>query len=253
MSEEKVKTLVLDIETAPAEAYIWGLYDVTVGISQVKSSTSILCWSAKWAGDKDILFSSIHHFGKNKMIHGIYDLLNEADEVVGWNSKKFDTAHLNTEFILAGLPPPSPYKQVDLLAVVRSKMKFLSNKLDFVSRAMGIGNKVEHEGFPLWIACMAGDKAAWSRMREYNEQDVLLTEQLYDKLKPWITSGVNRSAVKHSLVCPNCGSSNLHSKGLTRTLQLQYRRFQCQDCGTWTRTVVAEHKTDRTTRLVLER
>ena len=100
---------------------------------------------------------------------------------------------------------------------------------------------------------MNGDEEAWERMREYNEHDVILTEKYYDKVLPWITTGINRSAFTDSHVCPNCGGTHLHSRGFTKTLSLRYQRFQCQDCGAWSRKVAAEEKSNRKERLVLAR
>ena len=250
---DSVKTLILDCETMPLEGYFWQLWDVNIGLNQIKQHGGVLSWAAKWKDKDEIYFSSAHHFGHENMVEAIWELLDEADEVVGWNSNRFDIPHLNTEFLKAGLGPPSPYKKVDLLRTVKSVFKFPSNKLDYVSQALGFGTKVEHEGFPLWVACMEGKKKAWAKMREYNEHDVILTEQHYNKLLPWITTGVNRSAVKGGHVCPNCGSDHLHSRGNTTTLLLTYKRYQCQACGSWSRAKVAEKTGSRANQLVLAR
>lgn len=247
-----VRTLILDIETIPLEGYMWGLWDQNIGLNQIKGHGGVMSWSAKWLDDEHIYFSSEHHFGRKAMVESIWEMMDEADEVVGWNSNRFDVPHLNTEFLKMGLGPPSPYKKVDLMQTVKSVFKFPSNKLDYISQVMGFGQKVAHEGFPLWVACMNGDEEAWDKMREYNEHDVILTEQHYHKLRPWISSGVNRSAFSGRQVCPQCGGSHLHSRGTTRTLQLTYQRFQCQDCGTWSRAAASE-KQERKSRLVLAR
>ena len=248
-----VRTLILDIETMPLEAYVWGLWDQNINIGNIKEHGGMLSWSAKWLDDEHIYFSSEHHFGRKAMVESIWEMMDEADEVVGWNSNRFDVPHLNTEFLKMGLGPPSPYKKVDLMRTVKSVFKFPSNKLDYISQVMGFGQKVAHEGFPLWVACMEGDEEAWDKMREYNEHDVILTEQHYNKLLPWITTGVNRSAVKGGHVCPNCGSDHLHSRGNTTTLLLTYKRYQCQACGSWSRAKVAEKTGSRANQLVLAR
>lgn len=250
---DKVRTLILDVETMPLEGYIWGLWDQNVGLNQIKEHGGLLSWAAKWLGSDEVYFSSVHHFGRKPMIEAMWELMNEADEVVGWNSNRFDIPHINTEFLKAGLGPTSPYKKVDLMRTVKSVFKFPSNKLDYVSQQMGFGTKVDHEGFPLWIKCMEGNPKAWETMREYNEHDVILTEKHYEKFLPWLNSGVNRSALANSHVCPNCGSSHLHSRGTTRTLQLTYKRYQCQECGTWSRSSTAEKKEKGASRLVLAR
>ena len=239
-----VRTLILDIEVEPAEAWVWQLYDVTVGLNQLKKSSSIMSWSAKWAGEDEIYFSSVFDHGKEGMLLAIWVMLDEADEVVTFNGDKFDLRHINAEFMVEGLGPPSPYKKIDLLKVVRKNSKFMSNRLQFLSESFGIGSKVDTGGFELWVDCMNGNKKAWKLLREYNEEDVLLTERLYDRLRPWITTGVNRSSVLGDHACPACGSRNLQRRGYSRTTTQTYQRWQCE-CGTWSRSRVADkgHKT----------
>lgn len=247
-----IKTLILDCETFPTQAFVWGLWDQNVSLNQIVQPGDILSWAAKWAGDRYIYFSGLNMASNADMMAGLWDMLDEADEVVGWNSNSFDLKLINAAFAVLGWGPPSPYKKVDLMRTVKQHMKFISNKLDFVSGQLGVGHKLEHQGFDLWAQCMQGDRNAWKVMREYNEQDVLLTERVYDRLRAWINTGVNRSAVDLGHVCPSCGSNHLHSRGTHRTTTMLYRKFQCQGCGAWSRTRVAE-KQDRSEVLVAAR
>lgn len=241
----KLKTLVVDIESFPLQAFAWQLWDVNIALNQIIEPGGILCWSAKWLGDDTIYYSGLDMATREEMLLAIWEMMDEADELVGWNSNSFDIKHLNAEFAVAGLGPPSPYKKVDLLRTVKNNMKFISNKLDFVSGQFGVGHKLEHTGFDLWAGCMKGDKKAWKLMREYNEMDVLLTERMYDKLLPWITSGVNRSSLRGDHVCPVCGGSHLQRRGISRTTTQVYQRWQCK-CGAWSRSRLAEKREEKT-------
>lgn len=158
------------------------------------------------------------------------------------NCNSFDIKLLNAAFAVYGFGPPSPYKKVDLMRIVKSQMKFLSNKLDFVSGQFGIGHKMEHEGFGLWVKCMEGDQKAWDTMHEYNVMDVVLTEKMYDKLRGWITVGVNRSNLTEKHVCPSCGSDHVQKRGTTVSMVRTYIRWHCQSCGSWSRSAVAEDR-----------
>lgn len=244
-----VKTLILDLETVPAQGYVWGLFDQNISLSQLIESGGIVSWAAKWYGEDYTYFSSINMTSHKNMIAEMWKMMDEADEVVGWNSNSFDIKLFNAAFAVHGLGPPSPYKRVDLMRTVKSQMKFLSNKLDYVAGVFGVGHKMEHEGFDLWKKVMEGDQEAWARFEEYNTQDVLLTERMYEKLRGWITTGVNRSTVTHSCVCHACGSSNLQRRGFARTTTMTYQRYQCKDCGAWPRDRIAE-KADRSKQLV---
>ena len=57
------RTLLLDIETRPNLAYVWGLWDQRVGINQLVSNSEVICYGAKWVGQKKTYFLSVHHDG----------------------------------------------------------------------------------------------------------------------------------------------------------------------------------------------
>jgi DNA polymerase elongation subunit (family B) len=233
----KPRVLLLDIETAPNAAWVWGLFDQNISASQVEASGYVLCWSAKWLGEKTLRFARVgkNRAGEREMLAKIHALLDEADIVVHYNGRKFDIPTLNREFIKFGMAPPSPYKQVDLLQVAKRAFRFESNKLDYVSQALGIGQKVKHKGFELWIACMRGDAKAWAQMERYNRQDVALLERLYRRLRPWIEKHPNLGAHGEGLCCPKCGSEKVQKRGEQVAQLHRYTRYQCQVCGGWFR------------------
>jgi hypothetical protein len=231
-----MKVLFLDLETSPNLAYVWGLWDQNVAINQLAASTEVICFGARWMGEKKVHFKSVHHDGKKAMLDALHDLMEEADVLVGWNSMAFDSKHIKREFIENGYLPPSPYKELDLMRVVKDQFKFPSNKLDYVSQKLGVGSKVKHSGFDLWLGCMAGNKQSWKEMKEYQIQDVNLLLDLYDILLPWIKN--HPHAGLHNDIpdgCPNCASTNLEKRGITRTVANSYQRYQCRDCGKWMR------------------
>jgi hypothetical protein len=226
----------LDIETSPCVADVWDLWNQNIGLDQLRQSTEMICFSAKWLGDpqKETVFWSVND-GKDAMIRAAHILLDEADAVIHYNGRKFDIPHLNREFVQAGLKPPAPYRQIDLCDVVKRQFRFPSNKLQYVSRALGLRGKESTGGHKLWVACMAGDPKAWARMERYNRQDVILLEGLYRKLQPWIPGHPSHAAFKGGHMCPKCGSLKLQKRGFAFTLQSAYQRYQCQDCGGWSR------------------
>lgn len=227
-----MKILLLDIETAPNTAYVWGLYNQNISINQIVETGRVLCWAAKWLGDS-AFFQADEREGRYKMLFKMHELLQDADAVVHYNGTKFDIPTLNREFLLQELAPPSPFRQVDLLKTMRKKFKFVSNKLDFITQELNIGAKTKHEGMELWVKCMNGDASAWERMLAYNLNDVLLLERLYDRLLPWISGGVNRGLGIDAAICPKCGSDDLQRRGYVTTPTLRYQRYQCNDCGAW--------------------
>ena len=231
------KILLIDCETAPAIVYTWSLFDTVITIDKIIEPGHMLCYSAKWLGEKNTTFDSVKRSGKKKMVGGVLRLLDEADAVVTYNGMKFDIPTLNREILELGMMPPSPYRQVDLYRAVRVNFKFQSNKLDHVCKILGIGSKVQHKGMELWKGCMKGDKKSWREMERYNRHDVFLLERLYEKLLPWIRQHPNYALFSDETrpVCTNCGSADVQRRGLFHTNVLSYPRFRCNACGKWLR------------------
>jgi hypothetical protein len=227
-----MKTLILDIETSPNLAYVWGLWDQSVGLNQIEHTGSVICFAAKWHGQKKVMFHSDFHDGHTEMIEAAWALCDEADAIVHYNGRAFDLKHLRREFLLEGFGPPTPHRDIDLLNTVRQQFKFASNKLQHVSTQLGIGEKVQHSGFELWRGCMAGDAKAWAEMRSYNRQDVQLTEKLYDILHPWIRHYPNKALIEDRPdSCPRCAANGpFQARGYNYTNSLKYQRWFCKNC-----------------------
>jgi len=240
------KILTIDIETSPNLAHVWRIFQENIGIPQIIEATEVLCFAAKWYGTKNVEFFSQHRHGQDQMVEEAYRLIDEADIIVHYNGKRFDMPHLSREFLLAGKTPPSPVRQIDLLQVIRQRFKFTSNKLDFVSKELGIGEKVHdkvtHE---LWKRCMDGDDLAWKTMEKYNKQDVRLTEKVFDRIRPWLGNLAHvglYTGVEHC--CNICGSENLQKRGFKYSGQSVYQQYVCNDCGAWSQGAKRVGKTD---------
>lgn len=232
-----MKILALDIENSYTQAGVWSLWGQNVYIDQILKSGYMLCWAARFVGEKKMHF---YRTGSEGFLTELHKLLDEADAVLTFNGKRHDIPWINKEFIKSGLTPPSPYKHIDLLETAKKQFKFESNKLQFLVQELGLGSKEEHEGFPLWIKCMNGDEKAWKTMTTYNKKDVILLEDLYDKLKPWIANHPNHNLYGATSVCPNCGSSHVQKRGTYKTQTGIYSRIACMNCGAWSRTRFTE-------------
>ncbi len=225
---------MIDIETAPNTAFVWGLFKENIPLARLIDSSYVMCWAAKWYGEKEVMFDSVFHNSPKKMLQRIHKLLNDADVVMHYYGSRFDIPTLNKEFVMHGMPPPAPHKELDLLNTVRRKFRFTSNKLDYVCQKLGLGKKHDTD-FQLWVDCMAKNPTAWKKMERYNRQDVLLLEKLYDRIRPWIKGHANYSLYEAALVCPNCASTSITKRGFHYTSTSKYQRYNCNGCGNWFR------------------
>jgi hypothetical protein len=240
------KILVIDIETAPLEAYCWGLWDQNVGLNQIKTEWSILSFAAKWLNESKVIYADTSgkgpkHVREDKaLLVQIHALLDEADIVVAQNGRRFDVKKINARMVMAGLKPYSPIRIVDTLEAAKKYFAFTSNKLEWASEHLTSQKKLAHKEFPgfeLWKEFLLCNPKAIKVMKQYNIRDVTATEEYYLRIRPWIANhpnmGVYSDIIEHT--CTNCASPNLQSRGKQRLQQGLYNRYQCQDCGKWSR------------------
>lgn len=234
------KILILDIETAPIRAYTWGIWNQNIGINQIQSDWFCLTWAAKWLFEDKVYSGKIsakevRSEDDNRIIKGIWELVNQADIVIAHNGEKFDIPKLNTRFIINGLQPPLPYQQIDTLKHIRRQFGFTSNKLDYVNKLLNLERKTDTNGFELWERCMKGEQDALDKMEEYNINDVKILEETYLHIRSWIKPHPNMGLFildENQHRCPACGSSDLKDEGkMYHTTANTYELFRCNNCG----------------------
>src|SRR5579872_440218 len=237
------KTLLFDIETAPNRGFTWGKYDKSV--LAFDQPWYVLCFAYKWLGERgkpvvvglpDYPDTYAREQTDDSLVVGaLHALLDEADIVVGHNAKNFDVPKARARMIALGMSPPAPFKVVDTLQVARREFEFTSNSLKDVCKTLGLDAKGETGGFGLWLGCMDGDEKSWAKMRRYNQQDVIILEQLYNRLLPWIERHPNVALIEdRPEACPKCGADGtMQARGYAINSVSRRRRFQCQACGGW--------------------
>lgn len=237
-----MKILLYDIETSPSIGAYFDPYKEN-NILWTIEEWRMLSFAFKWYGEKrthcrilpDYSLYSEDPKNDRALVEDLYSLFNEADIIIGHNGDRFDIRKTNARFIKHGLQPTPPYKTVDTLKIAKKYFKFDSNRLDALGDYLGVGRKLRTGGQDLWHDVMDGDMKAWERMRRYNKQDVVLLENVYNVLKPWMT---NHPVVEFSdidIACPLCGSKDLERRGFSFTNSglSKKQRYRCK-CGKWT-------------------
>ena len=230
------KVAVLDVETLPMVIYAWGLWDQNNTIEQVIQDGCMLSWAGKLLNEPTT-FSDIMTPEEailrdtHRIIKSLRDFLSGVDVVIGHNYSQFDVKVINTEILKNGLLPLK-YTIVDTLMISRQNFKFASNKMKFINEQLGLRNKIDNDGFPLWKACSEGDAEALNTMLEYNRGDIGATEDLFYKLRPYVRNF--NVALYNELVeqqCPVCGSTDLSKEGFYFTPAGKWDSLRCGNCG----------------------
>lgn len=236
------KVLYFDIEVTPAIAYIYPPYYDAKFVREIEPQ-SIMSISYAWEHEKKVHFLSLPDFfslkqirdgvsNDKKLVEKFREIINIADVIVGHNSDNFDIKHVNTRLMYWGIEQTKFYEQADTLKLARRTVKLASYKLDYICDYFNLGRKEGSHG-SLWFDCMQGDKKAWKKMKKYNDQDVILTKKLYNKLNLYAKSIINtgKYVSEGDLNCPNCASNNYVAKGLRATVTRFKRSYKCKDCG----------------------
>jgi DNA polymerase elongation subunit (family B) len=229
------KILVLDIETSLMELYGFGIRDQYISADQIKKDWTILSFASKWVGKSKVHQCDTRKSGEKQLLIKIKSLLDEADIVVGHNSKKFDVKRINAKFSEYGILPPSSFQQVDTYNLSKKYFNFSSHTLEYLLQKLNSPiRKLKHGKYPgksLWIECDKGNKDAFKEMAKYNIHDVLGTEWLYQKLAPW-GIGINFNVYygDKDARC-SCGSQEFNKNGYTYGASGKYQRFYCKQCG----------------------
>lgn len=236
--------LLFDIETSPMTVLVWGLYKQKIPSDNVINDWAILSWAAKWLHENEVMSAVVKPLeAKNRqdksIINQLWALFEKADVIIAHNAKKFDVRKCNARFIINGLNPPMPYQVIDTLTESRKHFAFSSYKLDDINQTLEKNQKIKTT-YQLWKQCVGIEcdskqqKQALSDMQRYNENDVVVLEELYLGLLPWIKSHPNVGVFPNATgpVCASCGHTlpEWDKYSYYTTPMGRYRAFRCR-CG----------------------
>lgn len=226
------KILIIDIERLPGQTPIWDqkVRGGFISVHQWTRLPSLLCWAAKWHGKPRVIFESAWK-DPDAMVQRSWDLFDAADIVVTYNGRAFDNKHLRAQWMLAGLGPPSPWRDVDLY-VQSAQFGLESRSLRHLCERLNIVNKTGHYDLAQAEAAVEGNRAAQRDLRRYNVGDVIATEAAFDALRPWI-KGINLGLYLSdgATACPACGHDQLDAAGFATTAVTRYPVYRCRACG----------------------
>lgn len=231
------KVLLLDIETLPMEVYVWGLYKQRIPHGNIIRDWTLVSWAAKWLYDSEVFGDCLTPKealarDDERIVRSVWEALDEADIVIAHNGVKFDVRKLNARFFVYKMVPPMPYQIIDTLKESQKQLGLSSHRMDYISKLISSKGKLDTD-FQLWIDCCHGDATSLEYMYTYNKNDVLILEEAYLELRPWIKSHPNIFIIGESdeACCPYCGSTDIIQKGRYVTIAGEYDAIRCNGCG----------------------
>lgn len=231
------KVLLFDIETTPLTVKTWHTGKQRISFDQIMEEWFLLSYSGKWLFDSKVFGSvltpaEVLHKDDFRITKEIWHYFDQADVIIAHNGNGFDIPKSQTRFLAHRLAPPSPFQTIDTLLIARKNFWLSSNKLDYIGQLM-LNERKLHTEYSLWLRCLEGDPQALSDMLTYNKQDVLLLEDIYVLLRPWIKSHPNMAIFMeaHEPSCPNCGSTDIKECGYYTTSVNRFLAFRCNSCG----------------------
>ena len=254
-----MKTIILDIETAPSLAYVWGVWKQNIGQDMLIQHSHIMSCSVKTLGEEEVRYYENRTDNDKQITEQIMNELDEADFVIAHNGRKFDLPMINASAIRHNVSPPSSYRVIDTLLIARKEFRFIKNTLQNLAIELKVPlRKSDHgkySGFKLWLACMNQDDEAWEEMRKYNIMDVDVLEQVYLRLRPWATQhpNINTDTDSDTLRCPRCSSIRLQKRGFYFTNKGKYQRIKCNGCGGWSAFTTSENTREKRQSLLVSR
>lgn len=246
-NRKEFKRLFFDIETSPNLVTSWNIgRKINIDYDNIVKERAIICICWKWEGEKTVNHLTWNKGDDKAMLKQFAEIIGSADESIGHNGDQYDLKWLKARCIYHGIPMMPKYQTVDTLKLARQGFRFNSNRLDYLGKFLGLGRKADTGGFGLWKDIVFNNgKASMDKMVKYCKQDVLLLENVFEKLKPYTPHkthvGVFLGKDKHS--CPECASSTVQSRGYSVTAGgNKKQRLHCQSCGKWWQVAIKKPK-----------
>jgi DNA polymerase elongation subunit (family B) len=233
--KSEIKRLFFDIETSYYLVPAFQFWKVNINPDHIIRDKKIICISYKWQYE-DTVHTLVWNNKQDdsKLIKDFIQVIKDADEIVAHNGDKFDMKELRTRAILTDNLMFPVYRTLDTLKKAKQYFRFPSNKLDYIGKALGVGRKLDHEGLQMWIdICEHKNKEQLKKMILYCEQDVILLEDIYTAISPYIYHNTNFAVLKGGMRwhCPECASEavKLSHTDATAMGYIQ-RHMKCLDC-----------------------
>lgn len=175
---------------------------------------------------------------EKRMLKDISARMLEADVWLGHYAVYYDVPFLNTRLLYHNLPVlPANFPLIDTWRVSRNRLKLRNNRLATISAFLKTLDEKDAIKPEAWLRALGGHRPSMSTIVEHNRRDVLVLEEVYNRLRPLVLDHPNKGLVDGRGGCGVCGANKLQKRGFHITRTRKYQRFQCRSCGAWSKSV----------------
>lgn len=135
----------------------------------------------------DKRYRSKDSYDDSKLVKALAKSMEEATCWIGWNSKMFDVAFINTRLMHAGLPPLEKRMHIDLMWYARRpNMALHSSRLESVMDFLHLENRKSKVDPEIWVEAKALKPKAMEYVVTHCKADTYALKEAFEYLKPFI-------------------------------------------------------------------
>lgn len=206
-----------------------------------------MCW--KVLGESKVHTETVWEYpGKDVLDDGplcqrLKDILETADMWVTYNGTKFDVPFLQTRLLANGLDPLKPVAHKDLYYTAKFKLKLNRNSLLAVQNFLKLDNHKTPVDLRQWLKALTGKRDAQQEIIVHCQNDVLVLEECYIKLRPLMLSHPRLGGDYGG--CNKCGGPLIKNKVYWTSNKYPKITLKCRKCrGYETRPLTAKERQD---------
>lgn len=173
---------------------------------------------------------------EKQLLKAVSEKLLSADVWLTHFGTHYDIPFINSRLLYHQLPVlPPTFSHIDTWKISRNRLKLRNNRLITISEFLGTKDEKNAIKPEQWLRALGGHKASMDYIVEHCYRDVLVLEEAYLRLRPLVLDHPSRGLVDGRGGCGVCGGKTLQKRGYHITRTRKYQRFQCQDCGAWSK------------------
>lgn len=222
-----MKILAFDIEASNLSAD-FGIV-LCVGFSEIGSKKvdvlNILDYS-----DGDLIRA------EKRLLKDVSKRILDADVWLTHFGNYYDLPFINTRLLYHNLPVlPANFSHIDTWKISRNRLKLRNNRLITISEFLGTDEEKNSIKPEQWLRALGGHAPSMRYIVEHCRRDVDVLKEVYGRIRPLVLDHPNRGLVDGRGGCGICGAHKLQKRGFHITRTRKYQRFQCGNCGGWSK------------------